>query len=399
MTVRADPQSEQAGAEGASARVDPERQIRAREYARRQRQLMLADLAGALAFLLAWWLSSLTFIVSDAVAALPDWAGLVIYGLLCGGIYTILFFPLTWYSGFLLPRRYGLSAQSWQTWLVDELKGLAVGGMILLILAEIVYALLSAQPDLWWVWMGLVYLGFTVLLSNLAPVLIAPLFYKFIPLTERASDPEQQARDRDLADRLTRLAPRAGAQVRGVYAFNMSRTTTTANAALMGLGNTRRIVLGDTLLDHYTPDEIEAVLAHELGHHVHGDLGLGIAFATMLNFVGFYLAHLALRWGVARFGFQGIADLAAIPWFLLVMSGFALVTLPLQNAWSRWRERLADRYALTVTGAPAAFASAMVRLANQNLADMEPPRWVVWLLYSHPPIGERVRMAAVESKT
>jgi STE24 endopeptidase len=293
----------------------------------------------------------------------------------------------------VLPHRYGLSTQSRRAWAVDEVKGLLVGGFLLLLLIEVIYALLRAQPERWWLWAGLVYLTFTTLLTNLAPVLIAPLFYKFVPLAERSDDPRQQAQDQALAARLMQLAARAGTRVRGVYAFNISRTTTAANAGLMGLGNTRRIVLGDTLLDHYTPDEIESVLAHELAHHVHGDLGKGIVFSTALTLVGFYLAHLALRWGVARFGFQGIADPAALPWFALVMSGFALVTLPFQNAWSRRRERLADQYALDATRQPAAFAAALTRLANQNLAEAEPPRWVVWLLYSHPPIGERVRMA------
>ncbi len=373
--------------------LDPERQRRAREYARIRRRLMLIELGLGLAFLLAWWLSGLTFLVRDAVAWLPVWAGLALYVVIFSGAYTTLSVPLAWYGGFVLPHRYELSTQSLRSWAVDEVKGLAVGGLLLLLLLEAIYALLRVQPERWWLWAGLVYLVFTTLLTNLAPVLIAPLFYQFVPLAERSDDPQQRARDQALAARLMQLAARAGTRVRGVFAFNMSRTTTAANAGLLGLGNTRRIVLGDTLLDHYTPDEIESVLAHELAHHVHGDLGKGIFLSTALTLVGFYLSHLALRWGVTRFGFREVADLAALPWFTLVMGGFALITFPLQNAWSRWRERLADRYALDATGHPAAFASAMTRLANQNLAEAEPPRWVVWLLYSHPPIGERVRMA------
>ncbi len=376
-----------------AARLDPDRQSQAREYARIRRRLFLVDLVVGVAFLLAWWWSGLTFLVRDAVSGLPPWAGLAVYLLVFGVVYALLHFPLTWYSGFVLPHRYGLSTQPLRGWVIDEIKGMLLGGVLLLILLEAVYALLLAQPDWWWLWAGGVYLIFAVVLVNLAPVLIAPLFYRFVPLVERSDDPEQRARDQALADRLMRLAERAGTRVRGVYAFNMSRTTTAANAALMGLGNTRRIVLGDTLLDHYSPEEIETVLAHELAHHVHGDMGKGLLFSTVLTLGGFYLAHVALRWGVERFGFRGIADLAAIPWFALVLGGFALVTMPLQNAWSRWRERKADRYALEMTGLPAEFASAMTRLANQNLAEVEPPRWVVWLLYSHPPIGERLRMA------
>ncbi|MCD6290286.1 MAG: M48 family metallopeptidase [Anaerolineae bacterium] len=373
--------------------LDPERQERAREYARLRRRLLAIDLAFGLAFLLVWWLSGLTFAVRNAVAGLPRWLGLILYTIAIGGTYFILHAPLEWYSGFVLPHRYGLSTQSLRSWLVDEVKEVLVSAVVLLPLLEVIYLLLRAQPDWWWLWAAIIYLAFAVLLANLAPVVIAPLFYKFVPLSERSDDPQQQQKDRELSDRLVRLAERAGTSVRGVYAFNMSRTTTAANAGLMGLGNTRRIVLGDTLLDNYTADEIETVLAHELGHHVHGDLWKGIGMSTMLTLIGFYLAHVALRWGIAHFGFQGMDDLAAMPWFVLVMSGFALVTMPLQNAWSRWRERMADRYALESTGKPTAFASAMTRLANQNLAEAEPPRWVVWLLYNHPPISERLRMA------
>lgn len=374
-------------------KLNPERQARAREYARIRRQLLAVELGIGLAFLLIWWWSGLTFRLRDTLEGLPVWAGLALYVIAFGASYIALTIPLTWYAGFVLPHRYGLSTQSLRAWVLDEIKGLAVAALLLLPLAEAVYALLRAQPDRWWIWAGLTYLAFTVVLVHLAPVLIAPLFYKFVPLTERSDDAQERARAQALADRLTRLAERVGTRVRGVYAFNMSRTTTAANAALIGLGNTRRIILADTLLDRYTPDEIETILAHELAHHVHNDLGKGIAFSTVLVLIGFYLAHLALRWGVSHFGFRGVTDLAAMPWFTLVMSGFMLLTLPLQNAWSRQRERLADCYALEATGLPHAFASAMARLADQNLAEAEPPRWVVWLLYSHPPIGERLRLA------
>jgi STE24 endopeptidase len=213
-------------------------------------------------------------------------------------------------------------------------------------------------------------------------VLIFPLFYKFTPLD-----------DQELVARLTRLAERAGARVRGVYRFDMSRKTVQANAALTGLGNTRRIVLSDTLLDHFTPDEIETVLAHELGHHVHADLGKGILVQSVVTLGGLWLAGLGLGWGVKVFGFQGVADVAALPWLALVLGVFGLVTMPLNNAYSRWRERLADRYALKTTQQPQAFASAMTRLANQNLSDADPERWVEVLLHSHPAISRRVAMA------
>jgi STE24 endopeptidase len=370
--------------ETAETALDPERQDKAKEYARVQRRLMLADLGLGALYALVWLLSGATFWLRDQVVGLTHQPLLVValYAAVFGGIYMLLDAPLSYYGGFVLPHRYGLATQSFPSWLWDQVKGAAIGGVLGLILLEVMYALLRASPNWWWLWTALVMLLFTVVLSNLAPVLIFPLFYKFTPLE-----------DEGLVARLTRLAEGAGTRVRGVFRFDMSSKTVQANAALTGLGNTRRIILGDTLLDHFTPDEIETVLAHELGHHVHGDMGKGILVQSALTLGGLWLASLALEWGVTAFGFESIADVAAMPWLALVLGAFGLVTMPLSNAYSRWRERLADRYALETTRDPQAFASAMTRLANQNLADADPEPWVEVLLHSHPAISRRVAMA------
>jgi STE24 endopeptidase len=223
-----------------------------------------------------------------------------------------------------------------------------------------------------------------VLLANLAPVLLFPIFYKFQPLGEQHAD---------LEARLLRLAEQAHTRVRGVYQFDMSRRTKAANAALTGLGNTRRIILGDTLLDEFSADEIETVLAHELAHHVHKDIPLGVAVESAILLVGFYLASLVMDWGVTAFDLSGPGDIAGLPLLGLAFGVFGLVTMPLSNAYSRWRERLADEYALRVTRNGTAYASALTRLANQNLADADPPAWEEFLLYSHPALGKRIAMA------
>jgi STE24 endopeptidase len=152
-------------------------------------------------------------------------------------------------------------------------------------------------------------------------------------------------------------------------------------------------VPGDTLLDNFNNDEIETVLAHELGHHVHNDVSKGILVQSALTLGGLWLASLGLGWGVGAFGLSGVADIAGLPWLMLVVGAFGLVTMPLGNAYSRWRERLADRYALQTTEKPRAFANAMTRLADQNLSEADPERWVEVLLYSHPAISRRVAMA------
>jgi STE24 endopeptidase len=364
--------------------LDAERQQKAKEYARTRRRLLLVDLALGAAFVLAWLLSGASLWLRDQVMALTGQPLLIValYAAVFGAVYGLLDAPLSYYSGFVLPHRYGLSIQSLRAWLWDQVKGAAIGGVLGLILLEVMYALLRISPDWWWLWTALVMLFFSVILSNLAPVLIMPLFYKFVPLD-----------DADLAERLTRLSEQAGAHVRGVYRFDMSSKTVQANAAVVGLGNTRRIILGDTLLEAFSSDEIETILAHELGHHVHGDLGKGILVGSALTLIGLWLAGQALNWGVVAFGLSSLADVAAMPLLALALGAFELVTMPLNNGYSRWRESLADRYALDTTRKPDAFASAMTRLANQNLSEADPERWVEVLLYSHPAISRRVAMA------
>lgn len=366
------------------AELDTAKQEQAKEYAHLNRKLMLVDLALGAGYVILWPLTGLSVWWREQITALTanPWIAIALFGLGFSFIYTLLSAPLSYYTDFVLPHRYALSRQSLGAWMLDQIKSMALSGLLGLAVLEVVYWLLRVAPATWWLWAALFMLGFTVVLGNLSPVLIAPLFYKFSPLE-----------DEDLKNRLLALAQRAGARVEGVFTFDMSRKTVQANAALMGLGNTRRIVLGDTLLSSFSADEIETVLAHELGHHVHRDILWGIGVQSLLTLGGFWLAGQAMAWGSARLGYAGVADPAGLPLFLLAMGLFGLVTMPLSNMWSRSRERMADAYALEATGKPQAFAEAMTRLANQNLSDAEPPAWVEFLLHSHPSISKRVAMA------
>ena len=364
--------------------LNPERQQLAKEYAAIRRKLLVADLAFSAVYVLFWVFSGLSPWLRDLVhqVALNPWLSLPLFALGFGLPYSILSAPMDFYSGYVLPHKYGQSTQPLMAWLVDQVKGLAVGGVLGLIVLEIVYAVLSAAPQTWWLWAAIFMLFFTVILSNLAPILIFPLFFKYKPLDNA-----------ELIQRLTHLAEQAGARVKGVYTFDMSSKTVAANAAVMGIGNTRRIVLGDTLVENFTNDEIETVLAHELGHHVHKDIPLGIVIQSLLTLVGFWLADGVMRWGVSAFGYTGLNDPATLPLLIVALALFGLVTMPIGNSWSRRREVMADRYALETTRNPQAFISAMTRLANQNLAEAEPPAWVEFLLHSHPSIHKRVAMA------
>lgn len=366
--------------------LDPQRQKQAKEYARIRRRLWLVDTALSAVYMLAWivlgWSISLRAWIASFAA--DDWSLVAIFVIIFGGVFSLVTLPLGYYSGFVLPHRFGQSNQSLKDWIIDRLKGLTIGAPIGLILLELLYLALRLTGDLWWLWAAGGVLVFTVLLSNLAPTLIMPLFNKYIPLGDE---------HKDLEERLLALAERAKTKVKGVFKFDMSKRTKSANAALTGIGNTRRIVLGDTLINEFTADEIETVLAHELGHHVNRDIPLFIAFGTVSTTLGLYLASLALNWAVGYFGFAGPADIAAFPALALIFSIYGLVTQPLDNAVSRWRERKADDYALQATGKNEAFASAFTRLANQNLGDVDPEKWVVFMFYSHPPLGERIEKA------
>ncbi len=366
--------------------LDPERQKKAKVYARLSRRLMVVDLAITTVYTLAWLVTGASVALKTTLleATSSQWLVVLGYGLVFGGVLVILSLPLSYYEGFILPHRFETSTQVLSSWISDQVKAGLIGGVLGGLVLEIIYAVLRTYPDSWWLWVAIILLVFNVLLSNLAPVLLMPLFYKFIPLGEEYTD---------LSQRLLKLADNARTHVRGVYKFDMSRRTKSANAALAGLGNTRRIILGDTLLNQFSADEIETVMAHELGHQVNHDIPTGIVVESLLTLGGLFLASIVLRWGANAFGFSGPADIAALPVFLLAMGLYGLITMPLTNGFSRWRERRADEYALQAARNPGAFETAMTRLANQNLADADPEPWVEFLLYSHPALSKRIAMA------
>jgi STE24 endopeptidase len=192
---------------------------------------------------------------------------------------------------------------------------------------------------------------------------------------------------------LLSLAERSHIKIRNVFQIRLSSKTTAGNAMLMGWGNTRRIVIGDTMLQRYTPEEIEVVMAHELGHHHHGDIVRLMVAQSALMLLGFYLMNLILDWAVPRLDMSGISDVAALPLLALVGASFALVLMPLSNAYSRHLEESADRYSLAATKNPEAFAAMLTKLTDQNLSESEPSRWSELLFYDHPPYSRRLELA------
>jgi len=305
----------------------------------------------------------------------------LVYFFICGAILSVIHLPLDFLSGYYVEHRFGLSRQSLSSWLADRLKGLVIGGILGLIGMETVFFLLRNYPDRWWVYAALIFIAFFVVLTNLAPVLLLPLFFKFTPI-----------HNDDLERRVERLAQRTGTRVCGIFEWSLGDKTRKANAAVVGWGNTRRIIVSDTLLRNFTGEEIEVIMAHELCHHVKHHIWVGMVLQASLTFMSFYVTHLVLN----RFGglFNTIGDVANFPLLALTGTAVSLAALPLANAFSRFLERAADLYALDLTGDSLAFVSSMEKLASLNLANKSPHPIIEFIFYSHPSIENRIKLAA-----
>jgi STE24 endopeptidase len=286
------------------------------------------------------------------------------------------------FYGFRLERRFQLSTQKFRAWLWDEIKGFLVGLVMAAIVVELLYFMIRQSPQHWWLITWALFIGLFIMLAQLAPVVLLPIFYKFEPLDNE-----------DLRRRLVQLGERAGTRVRGVYRWKLSEKSKKANAALTGLGSTRRIILADTLLDNYAPDEIEAVLAHELGHHVHKHILKSILVQAGITLLGFWVANFVLHYAVDHHMFEELSDFANLPLLAITATVLSLLLMPALNAYSRYNERQADRYAFESIVSVQPFISSMNKLAQQNLAERTPSRWIELLFHSHPAISRRVAAA------
>ncbi len=309
--------------------------------------------------------------------------GVVVFYFLFFSLYSaIIFSPLSFYSGFILEHRYSLSNQTLRGWFWEWAKKQLLSFGIMLVLVLLLYALVWNFETQWWVlgWAG--YALFSLVLGKLFPVLIIPLFYKYSPISDEV-----------LRKKIEALGARFGMAIQNVYSLNLSKTTKKANAAFAGLGKTKRVILGDTLLSNFTHREIEVVLAHELGHYKHRDILKQFAFGTAASLIGFWIAKEALAAFSPSFGFSGAGDIRAFPLLCLVFFIFGLVMSPLGNGFSRWAEKQADQFALDALGDTDSFISSMRKLSEINLADPDPHPLIEFFFYDHPPVGKRIRMA------
>jgi Zn-dependent protease with chaperone function len=356
----------------------------ARRYNRVRRWLGIADFAVGFAFLVVLLVTGWSDSLRDAAYRLGFQnysVALFVYLLLLLVISKVLGIGLDYY-GFWLERRFKLSTQRFRSWVWDEVKGFLVGLVLGSLVVEVLYLTIRQWPQHWWMLAWALFMGLFIVLAQLAPVVLFPIFYKFEPLNNE-----------DLRRRLVVLSERAGTRVRGVYRWKLSEKSKKANAALTGLGATRRIILADTLLDNYTPEEIEAVLAHELGHHVHRHILKSIFVQAAITLFGFWAANWVLHYSLDHHMFEELSDFANLPLLALVSVVLSFLLMPALNAYSRFNERQADRYAFESISSVEPFITSMNKLAEQNLAERTPSKWVEWFFHSHPAISRRLRAA------
>jgi STE24 endopeptidase len=362
-----------------------------RRFNRIKRRLGVADFATGIGLLVALLATGWTGTLRDLAergASQNYSVAVFLYVLMLMVISKAIGIPLEYYE-FRLEHRYNLSNQRFGSWLWDEFKGFILGLIMATIVVELLYALMRQTQQNWWIVGWAVFLGLMILLAQVAPIVLFPIFYKFEPLENE-----------ELKRRLIVLSERAGTRVRGVYKWHLSEKSKKANAALTGLGATRRIILADTLLDNYSEDEIEAVLAHELGHHVHRHILKSIFVQAGVTLFGFWLANTVLTFAVERRNmFETMSDFANLPLLILVATVLSFLLMPALNAYSRFNERQADRYCFKSVATVGPFISSMNKLAEQNLAEKTPSRWVEWLLHSHPAITKRVSAAEAWGKS
>ena len=373
-----------------TARVEQDKEERLRQavkYQRSKNTLFFIDQGYGILFLVLFLFLGISVFLRRQIEKITRKRFWVV------ALYTLLFLIIafivglpTSYYGFSLEHKFELSNQTFLQWFGEQLLALLVMAVIVLIAVEGIYLALKKAPRTWWIYVSVVFIGFTVVLVNLAPVLILPLFNVYTPLPEG-----------ELRERLVGLSHRANVQVEDIFTVDMSKQTKKANAMFTGLGNTKRIVLGDNLVDEFTTDEVEVVIAHEMGHNLMHHIWLGIFFSAIMATIGFLIIHLTGPRIITRFRnrlkIDNMADVAGLPLIFLIFVIYGLITMPIFPAVSRHMERQADRFALEMTQNREAFISAMGELAYMNLSDPNPSPTIEFLLYSHPPISKRIKFA------
>ncbi len=356
----------------------------AKTYQKKRQFLQLAGLflTPALLVIVFTFPFSLTFKTFASGLTQNGYGVVVIYFFIYSIFMLIVDFPLSVYSGYILEKKFNLSNHTLASWFLDFFKKTVLSFIFSLLLILGLYALIENFPERWWLFAWAGFAGVSYMMGKVFPVLIVPLFYKY-----------GKVEDESLRQRIFALSARYGLPLENLYSINLSRTTKKANAAFMGMGKTKRVVLSDTLLENFTGDEIETVVAHELGHFKHKDIWKQLVLGMSSSLLGFWIVSKLIGPAANHFGFEGAGDVSALPVLFLLFYIFHLCLMPLQHGFSRWMERAADRFSLTAFPHKDAFISCMNKLAKVNLADPDPHPVYEWFFYDHPAIRKRIQMA------
>jgi STE24 endopeptidase len=362
--------------------LDEQKQLLARRYEKEKRLLGLAGTALSLVLLLAFYFSGLSWRLAHSFSGgsiIP--AFLAYVGVLLAWM-SVLSLPLSYYAGYIHEHNWNFSTQTTKSWLLDQAKSYGVSFVLGSLLLALLLWVMALFPESWWLIAGLGSAFVSVILATLFPIVVLPIFHRYVPI-----------RDEELTDSLQKILAQEGLKGSGFYKEDMSRKTRKENAFLAGLGKTRRVVLGDNLVDNMTNPEVVSIIAHEVGHYKHRHMWKGIALGTVQQVIVFYFLHLIMKAAFPEFLLSTHSTLSLLPLLIIIagaVSGFLFG--PFGNALSRRMEKAADHYAITHIEQKTSFLTALAGLADRNLANAYPTWWVKVLYYSHPPIGERLEM-------
>jgi STE24 endopeptidase len=364
--------------------IDRDRQVIARRYRNDNLKWNIVSLVVSALFLIVILVFDISKGFADFLSGYVNARLLLIaaYFTVLYLVFSFMSLPFAYVEGYYIEHKYGFSTQNRRAWLIDWLKSSVVTYVIGLIVFEVIYLLMPASPGLWWLWLSLILVGFSVILTNVFPVVILPLFYKSIPVE-----------DGELKSEITQLSGRAGVGIKGVYSIDLSSKTTKANAAVAGLGNTKRILIGDTLISKYETGEILSAVAHEIVHYREHHMWWLILWQSFITVFMFYILFRVQPFVYGWFGFDHASEIAAFPLFAFIFAVISYVFRPIGAALSRYYERRADRGALNLTGNSEAFVSLIAKFCNEQLSIAYPNRFVEWYKYSHPSPGKRIAFA------
>ncbi|MEO0185684.1 MAG: M48 family metallopeptidase [candidate division WOR-3 bacterium] len=364
--------------------IDEEKQQIARKYHKEHRVVNVVSSAVSIVILLliiGFQISQKFFGVITDISDLRIIQAFL-YFVVFYSVYFLISLPFGFIGGYRIEHKYNFSTQTIKGWFMDEIKSFIVGLVLGLIVIEVLYLITFSCPKLWWLYLSILMILFSVVLANLFPVLILPLFYKTTPLA-----------DGNLKERIKEICGKAKMKIEGVFTINLSSKSTKANAMVVGLGNTKKILLGDTLISKYNENEIIATLCHEITHYQQHHIWYLILWNSIITFIVFYLLYRIHPVFYRLAGFENISDIAGFPLFVLLFGLLSFLLKPIISGISRFYEKKADAGALTLSENPQAFIELMAKFCNQELTIAYPHPLIEFYSYSHPSIGRRIEFA------